>query len=88
MGLGTRRKGRDFLMPHMDPVDFALSANRVRETIETVADDAVNAFYAGGGEGLCELIGNGPHGFHPRALSKTCNAQFASTFAILASGVA
>src|SRR5262249_29328782 len=56
MGLGTGRKGCDFLVPDMNPFDLALTAQRVGQPVETVTDDAVNAFDSRGGENLGELI--------------------------------
>ena len=56
MRLGAGREGRDLLVPDMDPFDLALSADRVGEAVEAVADDAVDPLDAGRGEGLRELI--------------------------------
>src|SRR5215475_5660616 len=56
MGLSTGRKGCDFLVPDMNPFDLALTAQRVGQPVETVTDDAVNAFDSCGGENLGELV--------------------------------
>jgi hypothetical protein len=36
------REGRSFFMPGMDPVDIATSAKRFRNSIETIADKAID----------------------------------------------
>src|SRR6267378_5903757 len=56
MGLGTRREGRDLLVPDMHPFDVTLAAQRVSEPVEAIADDAVNPLHAGCGEYLHKLI--------------------------------
>ena len=54
---GAGGEGAGLLVAHMNPLDLALSADRIGEAVEAVADDAVDAFDAGRGEGLDELIG-------------------------------
>ena len=49
-------EGRHFLVPHVYPFDLALAPQRVRDAVETVADDAVHALDAGARENLDELI--------------------------------
>ena len=58
---GAGGKSGNFLMADVDPFDLALSADRVRDAIQAVTNDAVNAFHAGGGEGLSKLICDGFH---------------------------
>ena len=41
--LGTGRKGRDLLVPHMNPLDLSLAADRIGQPIQAVADDAIYA---------------------------------------------
>src|SRR5579871_3285933 len=53
----TGRKGCDLLMADMDPLDLVLTAQLVGQTVQTVADDAVDAFDAGNGEDVDELAG-------------------------------
>ena len=48
----------DLLMPDMNSLDFTVPTNSIRQTVEAVADDAVDAFHARGDEGLDELIGH------------------------------
>ena len=58
MRLGAGREGGDFFVPDVDPFDLALAADRVGQTVQAVADDAVDALDAGGREGFGELIRN------------------------------
>ena len=46
MRLGTSREGCDLLMANMDPLDLASPADRVRQTVETVSDYAVDSLDA------------------------------------------
>ena len=55
MRLGAGREGRDLLVPDMDPLDLALAAERVGQTVQAVADDAVDALDAGRSQRLGEL---------------------------------
>ena len=59
MGVGAGGEGGDFLVAHMQPFDAATPADRVGEAVEAVADDAVDALHAGGGENLDHLVGDG-----------------------------
>ena len=43
MRFGARREGGYLLVPDVEPLDLALSANRIGQPVEAVADDAVNA---------------------------------------------
>ena len=66
MRLGAGRERGDLLVPDMNPLDLALPTNGIGQTVEAVADDAVDAFDARSGEGLDELIGhNICHGYSP-----------------------
>src|SRR5262245_65769843 len=56
MGLATGGKRRDLLVPDVNPFDLALAAQRVGQPVETVADDAVNAFDSRRHENVGELI--------------------------------
>ena len=42
MRLGTGREGRDLLVSDVDPLDLALSSQRIGQPVEAVADDAVD----------------------------------------------
>ena len=57
MRFGTGREGRDLLVPDMDPLDLALAADGIRQPVQAVADEAVDAFHAGSGQDLDELFG-------------------------------
>ena len=59
MRLGTRREGRDLLVPDVDPLDLALAPQRVGQPIQAVADDAVDPLHARCGENLRELVRDG-----------------------------
>ena len=67
--LGAGGKGGDLFVAEVQPGDPTMAAQRVGEAIQAVADDAVNALYAGGGEGLDHLVGNscghGPFSYYP-----------------------
>src|SRR6202167_6823358 len=43
MRLRTSCKGRDLLVPDMNPFDLSLATQRVCQTIEAIADDATDA---------------------------------------------
>src|SRR5476651_1959431 len=57
MSFSARRKGCYFLVPDMNPLDLALPANRVRQTIEAVSNDSVDPLDTRGGERLRKLVG-------------------------------
>ena len=56
MRLGAGREGRDFFMPDMHPLDLVLGADRIGESVQAVADDAIDALDAGCRKGCGELI--------------------------------
>src|SRR5215510_13183664 len=58
MGLRTRRERSNFLMPDMNPFDPALPANGVRQSVQTVADDAEDPLDACGCKDFGKLIRN------------------------------
>ena len=62
---GARCECRDFLVADMQPLDLALPAKGVGQSIQAVPDDAIDAFDAGNGEDFGELFGNSGHGFTP-----------------------
>ena len=67
MGVGAGGEGADLLVADMQPFDAAGAAQRVGEAVEAVADDAVDALDAGGGENLDHLVGDGAgQTRHPR----------------------
>ena len=59
MCLGAGGEGRDFLMADMQPFNLALLANGIGYAVQTVPDNAVDAFDAGCGEMFGELFGDG-----------------------------
>src|ERR1700685_635999 len=56
MRLRTCCKGRDLLVPDMNPFYLSLATKRVCQTIEAIADDAIDALDAGRGEHFRKLI--------------------------------
>src|SRR5258707_7109616 len=48
----------DFLMPDMNPIDLSVTADGIRQTIEAVTDDAVDALDTGRCQDLNELVNN------------------------------
>src|ERR1700683_2008112 len=56
MRLRTRCKGRDLLVPYMNPFDLSLATKRVSQTIEAIADDTIDALDAGRCEHFRKLI--------------------------------
>jgi hypothetical protein len=58
MSVGAGGEGRDLLVAHVQPFDAPASANGVGETVQTVADDAVDTLHSGGGENLDHLVGD------------------------------
>src|SRR5580704_5517630 len=81
MRFGASGEGGDLLVPHMHPFDLALPADRVGQTVEAVADDAINPFDAGGRQRLRELIRYGRHTrssiglLRPKPATKSKNAK-------------
>src|ERR1700688_3340567 len=65
--LGTGRKGRNLLVPHMNPLDLSLAADRIGQPIQAIAHDAIYPFHASCSEGFCKLI---CYGRHDLALSR------------------
>src|SRR4051812_39431868 len=59
--LGARRERRDLLVADMDPCDFALPADCVRQAVQAVADDPVDPLDACRRERCGELVCNCPH---------------------------
>lgn len=57
MRLGAGRKRRDLLVPHMDPLDLALTPYRIRQAVQAVANNPVDPLDARCGERLRKLIG-------------------------------
>ena len=58
MSLGSGGKSCDLFMPDMDPFDLVLTADRVCDAVQAVADNTVNALHPGSRQGLDELICN------------------------------
>src|SRR6266581_8836317 len=58
MRLGTRRESGNFLVPHMNPLDLALPAQRIGQPIEAVADNDVDPLDTGCSERFRKLISN------------------------------
>jgi hypothetical protein len=54
--LGACRESRDLLVPDMHPLDLALAAQRVGQSIQAVADNTVDPPDAGCSEGSSKLI--------------------------------
>jgi hypothetical protein len=65
MRLGASRECCNFLVTDMHPLDLALAAQRVCETVQAIADDAVNPLDANRREGVGELVRNGRHPLAP-----------------------
>ena len=58
MCLGAGGKGGGLLVPHMDPVDLLLLAQRIGETVQRIADHAIDAPHAGNGQGFGHQVGD------------------------------
>src|SRR5216684_2694746 len=58
MRFGTGRESRDFLVPYMHPFYLALATDRIGQSIQAVADDAIYPLHTGYSEGLCKLVSN------------------------------
>src|SRR5262249_43520271 len=56
MRLGAGCERADLLMSHVDPLDLALTANGVGQTVQAVADDPVDALDSRDREGFDKLI--------------------------------
>src|SRR5882672_3770173 len=65
MRLGARREGCHLLVPDMHPLDPTLAAQRVGQSVQAVADDAIDPLYARCGKGFGELICYGLHDLSP-----------------------
>ena len=59
MRLGARGESGDLLVSDVHPFDLALAADRIGQTIQAIADNAVDPLDAGRREDLRELIGYG-----------------------------
>src|SRR5262249_664189 len=57
---GTGCECRHLLVPHVNPLDLALSPQCIGDSVEAVADDPVNPPHAHERENLDELISYGP----------------------------
>jgi hypothetical protein len=60
MCLGAGRECGHLLVAHVNPLDLFLPSDRVSQTIEAVADDAVDPLDANGCERFGELVSHGP----------------------------
>jgi hypothetical protein len=56
MRLSSRRKRCNLLVPDMEPLDLAMPADGVRQTVEAVANNPVDALNPCGGKCLDELV--------------------------------
>ena len=59
MRLGARRECGDFFVAHVNPLDLPLPSDGVGQTIEAVADDAIDPLDANGCESFGELVRDG-----------------------------
>jgi hypothetical protein len=59
VGVSARGEGSDLLVTDMQPFDAPRAAQGVGEAVQTVADDAIDALNASGGENLDHLVGYG-----------------------------
>ena len=59
MRFGARREGRHLLVPDMNPLDLALTAQRVGQAVQAIANDAINPLDARNGKNLRELVRDG-----------------------------
>ena len=57
MRLGPGGECGDLFMPHMEPLDLGLPAQRIRQPIQAVADDAIDAPNPGRSQRFRELVG-------------------------------
>src|ERR1700737_3770624 len=58
MRLGAGRESCDLLVPYMHPFYLALATDRIGQSIQAVADDAIYPLHTGCSEGLCRLVSN------------------------------
>src|SRR4029077_16369047 len=56
MRLGARGESGDLLVPDVHPLDLALPADGIRNAVQAIADNAIDALDAGCREDLGELI--------------------------------
>jgi hypothetical protein len=56
MSLGARREGRYLFVPDVQPLDALAPANDVRQSVERVADQAVDALHSGFDQSLDEHL--------------------------------
>jgi hypothetical protein len=78
VGLGARRKRSGFLMPDVYPLQLTALANSVRQSVERIAHDTVNALHAGSRkcsdenfcQGLCHEMSPTPQRGLPKALGQ------------------
>ncbi len=59
MRLSPGGKGGDFLVTNVQPVDSAMTAQRICDSIKAIAHDPVDAPNASCGKGFNQLVGNG-----------------------------
>jgi hypothetical protein len=66
MRLSAGGKCGNLLVPDMKPLDFAVPADSICQTVQAVADNAVDAFHACGGECFNKLVSHCLcHGYSP-----------------------
>src|SRR5258708_4022009 len=61
MRLGAGREGRDLLVTDVKPFDLSLTADRIGQPVQAIADDSVDPFHTRCDEGLRELVRDGLH---------------------------
>src|ERR1700722_12046720 len=79
MRLGACREGGNFFVPDMDPFDLALPAERIRQTVQAVADNAIDPLDACCGQSFRELISDGCHDFAPSSAADATAPMWAAT---------
>ena len=65
MRLGSGGEGGNLLVPDMQPLDFALPADRIGQAVQAVANDAVDALDACERKGLSGLVCDAFHHLGP-----------------------
>jgi len=60
MRLGAGRECGDLLVPYVEPLDLAMAADGIRQSIEAVADNAIDALDTRGSQRFHELVSNDP----------------------------